>query len=207
MINAQITSALGSGSSNMVSSLAEGWTLILIALPIAIILSIIFMLIIRFTAGFFVYLLIFFSVGALVAFGIYLIAVTDPTMGSGYASILQNKVAKTIIGAICIALGVAIIVLFCCFRQRISLASSIIKVSARFVDGNLGVLVLPLILFIVMILFLAVWVLEALGYYSLGTPVTAPHQYPFQHFETTWTIKALGIVHVFFLFWVMFFLV
>jgi hypothetical protein len=58
-----------------------------------------------------------------------------------------------------------------------------------------------------MLLFIALWVLEALGYYSLGTPVTSTQQLPFQHFETSWKIKALGLTHVFQLFWVMFFLV
>jgi len=44
----------------------------------------------------------------------------------------------------------------------------------------------------------------------LGTPVTpaaGEHQYPFQHFDTTWKIKALGLVHVFYLFWGMLFLI
>jgi hypothetical protein len=58
-----------------------------------------------------------------------------------------------------------------------------------------------------MILFVALWVLEALGYYSLGTPSTNLNQYPFQHFDTPTSIKVLGAVHVFYLFWVVMFLV
>ena len=96
---------------------------------------------------------------------------------------------------------------FCCFRKRIKLASIVVKVSAKFVNENCGILFLPLILFVIMVIFLVLWILEALGYYSLGTPVHEKEQLPFQHFETSGAIKALGLAHVFQLLWVLFFLV
>jgi hypothetical protein len=69
------------------------------------------------------------------------------------------------------------------------------------------VALLPFVLFLVMAIFLTVWILEALGYYSLGTPVTAEQQLPFQHFQTTNFVKGMIVIHIFQLFWVMFFLV
>jgi len=33
-----------------------------------------------------------------------------------------------------------------------------------------------------MLAFVILWILEALGYYSLGTPIHEKHQLPFQHF-------------------------
>jgi len=62
-------------------------------------------------------------------------------------------------------------------------------------------------MFLVTLIFLDLWVLEALGYYSLGTPIFAPHQYPYQHFDIPGTIYALFVVHVFYLLWIIFFLV
>jgi hypothetical protein len=82
-----------------------------------------------------------------------------------------------------------------------------VKVSANFVSSNCGVIILPLLLFVVMILFIALWILEALGYYSLGTPSTAVHQYPFQHFDVPNWILALAVFHVFYLIWTLFFLI
>jgi hypothetical protein len=93
------------------------------------------MLVIRLTAGFFVYLLVFFAILSLLAIGIFLIA-SDPatdTSASGY-SLRQNRVATCIVGAICIVLSVLILIMFICFRNRIKLASNIVKVSARFVS-------------------------------------------------------------------------
>jgi hypothetical protein len=52
-----------------------------------------------------------------------------------------------------------------------------------------------------MVLFVALWILEALGYYSLGNPSTAEHQYPFQHFDVPSWIIAVGVFHVFYLLW------
>lgn len=160
----------------MISSLSKSYTLILIAIPIAIILSIIFMLVIRFTAGCFVYILIFFAIGALVAIGLYLVLAPVSSTGAsnGYVTLLSNRPVCIIIAVLCFILAAAILVMVCCFKKRISLAASIIKVAARFVDENLGVLCLPIILFAVMILFLTLWILEALGYYSLGTPISEP---------------------------------
>lgn len=58
-----------------------------------------------------------------------------------------------------------------------------------------------------MVAFLTVWILEALGYYSLGTPKTAVHQYPFQHFDLPTSVLVLGGFHIFYLLWSILFLV
>ncbi len=75
-----------------------------------------------------------------------------------------------IIGIICLALGVIIAIGAFCFRDKIQLASSIVKVSARFVNENCHVMLLQVGIFIVMIIFIVLWFFEALGFYSLGEP-------------------------------------
>lgn len=68
-------------------------------------------------------------------------------------------------------------------------------------------ILLPIVLFSLMVIFLAIWILQALGYYSLGVPIQTEKQLPFQHFETTPAIRILAAVHFFYLIWVLFFLV
>ncbi len=131
-IKTEIVSALGAqGISEKVSSLSKSWVLLLIAFPITIVLSFVFMILVRFTAGFFIYLLIFFSIGALVAIGIFLIA-SNPSSDNSVAAyaIRQSRIFMIIIGAISLILAALISIAFCCFRSRIKLASSIVKVSA-----------------------------------------------------------------------------
>ena len=67
-----IASALGNNVEN-VASLMQNYLLIVIALPIAIILALIVMLFVRFTAGCFIYILILASISALVGFGAYIL--------------------------------------------------------------------------------------------------------------------------------------
>ena len=120
------------------------------------------MLIVRCTAGCFVYILIFICVGALVIFGIYIW--TQPVGGEiGTSALFQNNTARTIVSIACFFLAAAILVFFCCFKSRIDLASKIIEVSAVFVAKNCYIVLIPLIMFIVTLLFLALLVLEALG--------------------------------------------
>jgi hypothetical protein len=41
----------------------------------------------------------------------------------------------------------------------------------------------------------------------LGTPSFKKHQYPYQHFETPNSVIALGVLHIFYLFWTVFFFI
>jgi hypothetical protein len=110
------------------------------------------MLIMRLTAGFFVYILLIASIVSLLGFGMYLLA----TPADSY--IAQSRYLSIIIGVVCIVLGIAIALMFICFRKRIELASSIVKVSTRFVTENCLVMLLQAILFVMMIAFAILWI-------------------------------------------------
>lgn len=185
------------------ASLMSNWSLVLISVPIAILLAFIFMLLIRCCATAFIYILIFLAIAALVGTGIYLLlSPTNPVTGN------PSGTAGTIIAAvICFVLAFIIVLIICCFKRRISLATSIVKVAANFVSKHCLIVLLPVVLFLVMVLFLAVWILQALGFYSLGPPYTAPHQYPFAHFHITPWIQALFGFHILFLLWTIMFLI
>jgi len=89
------------------------------------------------------------------------------------------------VGILAIVLGALVLILMCCLRKRLALASKIVEVSAVFVAKNCIIVFLPLLLFIVTLVFIALWVLEALGYYSLGKATSNEHHYPYQNFELT----------------------
>lgn len=120
-IKGQVSAALGANSKGM-TSLLKNYTLILIALPIAIIVAVFFMLIIRCMAKLFIYLLIATSIFALVLLGAYLLATAD------------NNKGTMIIGSLCLVLSVVCLVVFCCLRRRLELATIIVKVAAKFVS-------------------------------------------------------------------------
>jgi len=190
------------GKVKGLASLMENYELILFALPIAIILSLIFMLLVRLTAGCVIYLLILVTIGSLIALGVFLI-MSDTA--AQYTT--QNQTARILLAVGCFLIALLILIMVCCFRKKISLASSIIKVSSRFVTENCLIVVLPIILFVIMIFFLALWILEFLGYYSLGTPSTENHQLPFARFDIPTYVYIIGGFHIFYLFWTLLFLI
>lgn len=85
----------------------------------------------------------------------------------------------------CFTIAFIIILVVFCIRRRLALASIVIKVAANFISNNFLIVFLPVGLFVITILYLALWILQALGFYSLGAPTTSEHQYPFQHFNIT----------------------
>lgn len=88
------------------------------------------------------------------------------------------------------------------------MAGIIVQVSARFVKEHCSIsFILPFILFVMMLVFEAIWIIEALGYYSMGEPTFQEKQLPFQHFEITTFVQFMRILHIFQLFWVVWFFI
>ena len=196
-----------SGYAAKFEGLAIGWKLVLIAIPIAIVLSILIMVVIRCCAACFIYILIILFVGVLVAFGIYVW--TQPVGGYiGSTALFQSAVVRAIVSILCFILAFAIILFVCCYRSKISLAAKITEVSAIFVAKHCMIVLVPLIMFAITLAVVILWIAEALGFYSLGTPVSCTtHCYPFHHFNLSTAVKILLVVHVFYLLWLIFFMV
>lgn len=148
-------------------ALSKIWPIILASVPIAIVLSVIFMIFMRLTARCFVYLLLAISILACIGLGAYLIASPNAPVGG----VALNKVFSYVFGALLIAFGILIGVGLCCYRKRIKLASIIVQASARFVKENCSISFIPLVLFVILLIYLVLWILQALGYYSMGVPV------------------------------------
>lgn len=112
----------------------DNYVLIILALPIAIIISLIIMLFIRFTASCFIYMLIIAIFAVLVAFGVYLIMMPSLQHGDSGTPLIADNATRIILAVVFLVLALLIVVMVCCFRKRLSLASSIVEVSAKFVS-------------------------------------------------------------------------
>lgn len=198
----QIGSAFGTSSAAM-TSLLKNPSLIIISIPIAIVIAILFMLLIRFLASVFIYILVALAVLTLLALGIYMLA--GPTYSATGTN--EGSTGSIIAAIICFLLAILVVVLVVCNKRSITLATSIVKITAKFVSDHCCLVLLPIIIFVVTLAFLVLWVFQALGFYSLGKPVTAEHQYPFQHFEVTGAMKALFVFHILYLIWALMFFI
>lgn len=110
-------------------ALGKVWPILLAAIPIAVVLSVIFMIFMRLTAGCFVYLMIIISILGCIGLGAYLIASPNAPIGG----VAINKIASYVVGALLILFGLLVGIGLCCYRKRIKLASIIVQASARFV--------------------------------------------------------------------------
>ena len=173
----------------------KSYGLILLSFPIAIVVAVAFTFLIRATAKLFIYLLLAFTIVVLIGIGVYLLAAPGQNSGT------------TTIAIISFLFAVLIILTTVFIRRKLSLAAAIVKVAANFVSQNCFIVMLPILLFIVTLFYLALWVIQALGFYSLGTPTKAEHQYPFQNFQVTAPIEILFVFHVFSLIWVLLFFI
>ena len=124
----------------------------------------------RLTASFFIYLLFAISILSLIVLGMYLILSPANQYTSLLNSVFHSNLFSNIVGVVCIVLGVIIGITVFCFRDRLQLASSIVKVSTRFVNENCPVMLLQIGIFVTMSIFVVVWFFEALGFYSMGEP-------------------------------------
>lgn len=109
-------------SSKGFSSLLKNYNLILIALPVAIIIAVFFMVIIRCMAKLFIYLLITASILSLILLGVYLLATAN------------NNTGTIVIGSFCLVFALVFLIAFCCLRKRMELATIIVKVAAKFMS-------------------------------------------------------------------------
>lgn len=154
-LQTKIAGAIGGETwEGKITALGKVWPILLAAIPIAIVLSIIFMVFMRFTAGCFVYILIALSILACIGLGIYLLAAPTDSV----AGVAMNRVFAIVLGVLLIIFGILIGVGLCCYRKRIRLASIIVQASARFVKENCTISFLPIILFLILIAYLALWI-------------------------------------------------
>jgi hypothetical protein len=124
-LKSNLESALG-GSAKQITSLKDNYVLIILALPIAILISLIIMVFIRFTASCFIYLLIITIFAVLVAFGVYLIMMPSLQESTAGTPLIADNATRIILAVVFLLLAVLIVVMVCCFRKRLSLASSIV---------------------------------------------------------------------------------
>jgi hypothetical protein len=80
------------------------------------------MFVMRYTAGFLVYLLLGLSIAACLTLGIYLVCVPNDS----YVGISVNRVLVMIIGIVLIVFSLLLAIIFSCYAKRIKLAAIIV---------------------------------------------------------------------------------
>uniref|UniRef100_A0A1W7RIF5 Choline transporter-like protein n=1 Tax=Agkistrodon contortrix contortrix TaxID=8713 RepID=A0A1W7RIF5_AGKCO len=158
------------------------WSWILIGLLLAMFLSLLFLLLLRYIAGILVWVLIV-GVVAIIAYGIYHCyteydilknkGATIQTIGfttnlSAYGSVKETWLAALIV--LCVAEGILLLSLLF-LRNRIFIAIALIKEASRAIGHMMSTLVYPLLTFILIVICVAYWGMTALYLSTSGEPL------------------------------------
>nr|KAF6276773.1 solute carrier family 44 member 4 [Myotis myotis] len=188
-INQGISGLLDSFSARDISvkifeDLAQSWYLILVALGVALVLSLLFLLLLRLVAGPLVLVLILGVLGVL-AYGIYhcwkeyqvlrdrgasITQLGFTTNLSAYRSVQETWLAALILLAVLEGLLLLMLIFL---RQRIRIAIALLKEASKAVGQMMSTMFYPLVTFVLLLICIAYWAMTALFPSCEAVPVNA----------------------------------
>ncbi|XP_062903972.1 choline transporter-like protein 4 [Mobula hypostoma] len=160
----------------------KSWYWILIGLVIAMLVSLLFLLLLRFIAGILIWVIIFGLIGV-IAYGIWHCYWEYDTLNKQGASIhdvgittnlaVYGQVKETWLAVLIIlaVLEVIIILLLIFLRKRILIGIALIKEASRAVGYIMSSLAYPLVTFILLVICVAYWGMTALYLATSGQPL------------------------------------
>ncbi|KAL4450362.1 hypothetical protein ABPG74_009068 [Tetrahymena malaccensis] len=206
------------GAQQIASDLRNTWMICSSSILSSIILGYIFMYLVNILAGSLVWSFVIMIFSALTSLGLlflfqYIKLTNPPTLdktitdNSAYKlaedamSNFKDKDEVLVAAIVLLSLALIFIVAICCLCERIRLAISVLKASARFMTENPRVTLIPILSFIISTAFFVAWFIIAIYLYSSGGVSKQTGLYPFGHVQVTWDIKTFGWIHLFGLFW------
>ncbi|XP_060094688.1 choline transporter-like protein 4 [Heteronotia binoei] len=180
----QIVEALNAKNIGMkiFEDFARTWYWILIVLALTMVLSLLFLLLLRFVAGILVWILIF-GVLVIIAYGIYHCAMEYRNFQSQGATIkdvgfttnlrVYGQVKETWLAVLIIlsVLEVILLLTLIFLRNRIRIAITLIKEASRAIGYMMGSLLYPLVTFFLLLICVAYWAMTALYLATSGSPL------------------------------------
>jgi solute carrier family 44 protein 1 (choline transporter-like protein)/choline transporter-like protein 2/4/5 len=181
------------------------WWVVLIVALIALIVGFIYLLLIRYCAGIFIWTIILLYLIGLLLFGVicYQNATGSEIIEVNNSSIagFQQSTQKALAYTSFTIFGISLILLLCLF-SRIKLAIAVLKCAAQFVETVPSVLFVPPAFFLLSLGFYIFWAFSALYIASMAsTPTSAPMSIPFSHVAWTSEIKGFLAYYIIALIW------
>ncbi|XP_077339612.1 choline transporter-like protein 4 [Lithobates pipiens] len=166
-------------SKKIFEDFANSWSWILIALGIAMLVSLLFLILLRFTAGILVWVLIIGVIGV-IGYGIYhcYMEYTNTTttfnqVGFNPDLSVYFHVKETWLGILIVLAVVEVILLLLLLflRKRILIAIALIKEASKAIGHIMSALFYPLFTFVLLVVCVAYWGITALYLATAGGPM------------------------------------
>lgn len=154
------------GVEEWVTDIAKCWTAMFYMLGIAVGVSIVYLIFLRYCVGFIVWTSIFASFAILAVFGYYIKKVADDKFGSDD----KKKTRKAMIIASYVVYGMigVLFIIFLFLYRRIRLAIAVMKSGAIFLKDVPSIIFVPIVMFLLSFCFYIYWILALIYIYSTG---------------------------------------
>ncbi|XP_044124467.1 choline transporter-like protein 4 [Bufo gargarizans] len=161
---------------------ARSWSWIIIGLVIAMVVSLLFLILLRFTAGILVWLLILGVIGV-IGYGIYHCAkeyinynekgatITNVGFSTNLSIYFNVKETWLAILIILSVVEVILLLLLLFLRKRILIAIALIKEASRAIGYIMSSMLYPIVTFVLLVVCVAYWGITALYLATSGAPV------------------------------------
>lgn len=148
------------------SDIMRCWSLVLGVLGIAVVISILYMVFLRYCVGCALWISFAAIIGIFVLFGLFL----EWTAQTKYSGSENEKTWTTlrVVSITCYCLAGLAVLLIICMRKRIELAVAIMKSASLFIGDVWQVLLVPIVMFLISVLTFVFWVLALTYLYSSG---------------------------------------
>ena len=181
----------GNGLAKYMGDLGTCWWLFLVMAGITLVISMIYLFLLRCIAkpllyiSFIIILALFVGAGFYVFFQQFKYEDGDKT----------KQVMKWCGIGLWIVSGLYLIILLCCC-SRIRLGIAIVEATSQFVASKFSIFLVPLVFFVIILIWMTFWIISAIYVYSVGEVV--------QLGQINWsdTTRYVWIYHIFGLFWV-----
>lgn len=197
-VDAFFESQYSNQATNYMYDIATTWPVIVVASVVAVILSYLYLFMVRCMGGMIIWFSIIVSFLILTAAGFYAyffganeFEVTDPTHEYvKYAAYVSWGLAGVILLAVC-----------CCFNA-IQLGIAVFKTTAQYIQATMEIFILPFLSFVICFIWFTIWLGSAVFIFSVGTPEPR-EEFPAVT-EMKWNKYTRWVLfyHVFALFWI-----
>ncbi len=152
-----------------IGDLAKAWYVMVISIGVAVVVSIVYLLILRCCAGVIIWMSIFGILGALGGGGYWLYTTKDtyPLEDPTHNYMMYGAYASWGVAGF-----FALVALCCC--SRIRLAVAIMKVSSSFVYRTPTIILLPIFFMVLIVAWIVAWTFLAIWIMSVGEPMQRP---------------------------------
>ena len=155
------------GSNSVMSfgtDIVRTWKIVFAVLGIAVVISVLYLLLLRYFIGAIVWIVIILIIAVLVLFGVYFqLKVSDVDSSS------QDYYLYWGLAIIAYGTALAFIIVVFCLRKRIELAVAVMKSATIFIEDLWSILLVPIVMFAICVGIFAFWVLALVYLYTSGT--------------------------------------